>query len=144
MRTILLSIGLLLLRVAASAMMFVGHGLGKAQNFSEYSKGFPDPLNVGSQTSLILAILGEVVCPCAIALGLCTRLAAIGAAGTMVVAAFVVHADDPWFVSPQSAKAKEMALLYLIPFAALVFTGPGKFSLDGLLFRAKAPKVPAA
>lgn len=33
--------------------------------------------------------------------------------------------------------SKEPAVLFLIPFAALVFTGPGKVSVDALLFRGK-------
>jgi putative oxidoreductase len=44
----------------------------------------------------------------------------------MVVAAFIIHGDDPF------AK-KEFALLYAIPFLTLVFTGAGKFSLDAKL-----------
>jgi putative oxidoreductase len=42
----------------------------------------------------------------------------------MVVAAFVIHADDPW-------GKKEFALLFAAGFLTLVLTGPGKFSLDG-------------
>ena len=41
----------------------------------------------------------------------------------MLVAAGLIHADDPW------AK-KEFALMYLLPFLALLFTGAGRFSLD--------------
>ena len=31
--------------------------------------------------------------------------------------------------------SKEPALLFLVPFLALVFTGAGRFSLDGLIWR---------
>jgi uncharacterized membrane protein YphA (DoxX/SURF4 family) len=31
--------------------------------------------------------------------------------------------------------SKEPALLFLIPFLALVFTGAGRFSIDGLIWR---------
>jgi putative oxidoreductase len=41
----------------------------------------------------------------------------------MLVAAFVVHGDDPW-------SKKELALLYAIPFLTLGLTGPGRFSID--------------
>jgi uncharacterized membrane protein YphA (DoxX/SURF4 family) len=30
--------------------------------------------------------------------------------------------------------SKEPALLYLIPFLALIFTGPGRISIDELIF----------
>jgi uncharacterized membrane protein YphA (DoxX/SURF4 family) len=63
----------------------------------------------------------------------------------MAVAAFVAHRDDPW-TSQAAAQAfragtskswssKEPALLYLIPFLALIFTGAGRYSLDHLIWR---------
>ena len=44
----------------------------------------------------------------------------------MLVAAFVIHADDPW-------SKQEFALLYALPFVALIIGGAGRFSLDGRL-----------
>ena len=55
----------------------------------------------------------------------------------MAVAAFVVHAGDPWTLG--AGRSKEPALLYLFPFLALALTGPGRFSLDAWL----GPKVAA-
>jgi putative oxidoreductase len=49
---------------------------------------------------------------------------AIPLAITMIVAAFIVHADDPF-------GKKELALLYLSGCLTLIFTGAGKFSVDG-------------
>jgi len=43
--------------------------------------------------------------------------------GFMSVAAFMVHAADPF-------SQKELALLYLLAFLMVVFVGPGKYSLD--------------
>jgi putative oxidoreductase len=43
----------------------------------------------------------------------------------MCVAAFVIHGSDPF-------SGKELALMYLVPFLTLVFTGAGRFSLDQL------------
>jgi len=42
---------------------------------------------------------------------------------TMIVAAFIVHLDDPF-------KRKELALLYLVGFLIVLLMGPGKYSLD--------------
>jgi putative oxidoreductase len=118
------SLGLLLLRIAAGGMMLVGHGWAKLVGFADIAPKFPDPLGLGSSTfSLGLAVFAEVFCAAAVIAGFATRLAAIPLVVTMLVAAFVVHADDPW------AK-KELALLYVVPFLTLVFTGPGKFSFD--------------
>ena len=47
---------------------------------------------------------------------------------TMLVAALIIHGDDPW------AK-KELALLYFFPFAALFLTGAGRYSLDAFFRR---------
>ncbi len=115
-------IGLLILRLSIGGMMLFCHGWGKLSGFSELSTKFPDPLGVGSALSLSLAIGAEVFCSIAIILGVGTRLATIPLIITMLVAAFMVHGDDPW------AK-KEFALLYLFPFLALLFTGPGRYAL---------------
>lgn len=105
-------------------MMVAAHGWGKLTNFSEKSSQFADPLGVGSETSLALAIFAEVFCAVAVAIGLFTRVAAIPLVITMFVAAFAIHIDDPF-------QKKEFALLYAIPFLALMFTGAGRFSIDG-------------
>jgi putative oxidoreductase len=77
-------------------------------------------------------------------LGFCTRLAALPVVFAMGVAAFLVHGNDPLtmeegfklFFAKQAEmpSSKEPALLYFIPFLALVFTGPGRFSLDHVLW----------
>lgn len=124
--------GLLFLRLAIGAMMLFGHGLPKLLAFSEKAETFSDPLGVGSTTSLVLAIFGEVVASALVMAGLATRAAAVPLLVTMLVAAFVVHADDPW-------QRKEFALLFAVPALTLVLTGAGRFSLDALLSRKKEP-----
>jgi len=44
----------------------------------------------------------------------------------MFVAAFVFHANDPF-------SSKEMAILYLLIYLTLLFTGSGKISVDYLI-----------
>lgn len=124
------STGLLLLRLALGGMMLVSHGWGKLIHFGEKAGVFPDPIGLGSQISLSLTIFAEVFCSIAIILGLATRLVAIPLIITMFVAAFIIHADDPW-------QKKEFGLLYLVPFLALVFTGAGRFSLDAVIKKRK-------
>lgn len=104
--------------------MLFGHGWGKLAGFSDISQRFPDPLGFGSPAlSLGLAVFAEAFCAAAVMVGFATRFAALPLVVTMVVAALVIHADDPW------AK-KELALLYAVPFITLAFTGAGKFSVD--------------
>ena len=121
------SLGLFLLRAAAGAMMIYAHGWDKLMNFSEKSGGFPDPLGLGSTTSLSLAVFAEVFCAAGLIIGLATRFCSAGLAVTMGVAAFIVHADDAFTGS------KELACVYLAIFVALIFTGAGGMSVDAAL-----------
>ncbi len=115
-------IGLLLLRLGFSGLMLT-HGIPKLMNLVQGNLEFSDPLGIGAVPSLILTVIGEVICPLLIIIGYKTRLAAIPAAITMAVAAFVVHGADP-------LGTKEKALVYLFAFLVIALTGPGKYSVD--------------
>jgi len=116
------NLALLLLRVGFGGFMLT-HGIPKLSKLSN-PESFPDPLGVSPLVSLILCLIGEVVAPILIIIGLKTKLATIPAIITMGVAAFVVHAADP-------IGKKEHALLFLIAFLAIFLAGPGRFSVDG-------------
>ncbi|HSL17849.1 MAG TPA: DoxX family protein [Methylomirabilota bacterium] len=124
--TTLNDIGLLILRLGVGSFMLVAHGWGKLANFGELTTTFPDPIGLGPTVSLVLAVFAEAVCALLVVLGLGTRFAAVPLLVTMLVAAFVVHADDPW-------SKQEFALLYAIPFLTLIFTGGGRFALERLI-----------
>ena len=126
----LIDIGLLIQRVLLSCFMLFGHGLGKLQNFSARVDPFPDPLGIGANLSLGLTVFAEFCCSIFLVLGLFTRLATIPLLIAMSVAVFIVHKADPF-------SSKEKALLYLIGYLVILLTGPGRFSLDKLLFRSK-------
>jgi putative oxidoreductase len=104
-------------------MMIFGHGWGKLTAFGERSAGFPDPLGIGHVPSMTGTIGAEVVCASLVVIGLATRLAALPLVFTMAVAGFVINAGAPW-------GEKELAAIYLASFLALVFTGPGAYSVD--------------
>lgn len=114
--------GLLILRVGVSALMLT-HGYGKFLRLFTDPTDFGDPIGLGPTISLILAVIGEFVAPILIIIGYKTKLAAIPALITMLVAAFVVHASDP-------IGTKEKALLYAVCYLAIAFTGAGKYSID--------------
>jgi len=133
------SLGLFILRVGTGLLMFFGHGLSKIQGFAEKSKGFkvPDffPLNYMSPpVSLSATIFAEVACAALLVLGFATRPAAFVLAFTMTVAAFNVHAAGPLFMSG-GAGAKEPAILFLLPCLALLLSGAGSLSIDGLILK---------
>lgn len=119
----MLDVGLLFHRLAFGGIMLISHGWGKLSTFEQNFETFPDPLGLGSGLSLTLVVGAEFFCAAAIVLGLATRLAAIPLMVTMSVAAFVIHAADPWM-------KQEFPLLFLAAFTTLLFTGPGRFSID--------------
>lgn len=120
-----LDTGLLLLRVGAGLMM-AGHGWGKVADLLAGRSDFADPIGIGPVPSLALAAFAEFACALAVVAGFKTRFAAVPVVITMLVAALVVHAGDPW-------GRKELAAVYAVAFLALVLTGGGRFSLDAWL-----------
>lgn len=117
-------IGLLFLRLLVGLMMVFGHGWGKvSQLFAGNPIQFADPIGIGEMPSFVLAASAEFVFALCVVVGLFTRLAVVPLIITMAVAAFIVHADDPFM-------KMEFALLYFTSFVALFFLGPGRFSVD--------------
>lgn len=113
----------LFLRVSFGATMLLAHGLPKLKSFNTLSTKFPDPLSIGSYWSLIFVIMAEFFCQLLIIVGLKTRIMAIPPIITMIVAAFIFHANDPW-------QKKEFPLLYTFGFIAISIIGSQQFSLD--------------
>ena len=105
------------------------HGFSKLMNFSSKAAGFPDPIGLGSSFSLGLTVFAEFFCAAFIIVGLLTRLSLVPLIITMAVAAFYIHGGDP-------IAKQELSLFYLAVYTALLFTGPGKFSLDSILRKA--------
>jgi putative oxidoreductase len=118
--------GLLLLRLGFGLTLALGHGLNKALALGKFIKsvtrhGFPFPEIMGP-----LAMLSELVGGILLALGLFTRPAGGFVIATMLGAAFVAHASDPF-------SKKESALAYACVALVLVVTGPGRYSFDARL-----------
>ncbi len=125
-----LNAGIFIFRIAFSAMM-LSHGWSK---FNKALAGgdikFANVFGLGKEISLYLAVFGEFICPLLIILGFMTRWFSIPVVITMGVAAFHVHAGDPF-------SDRESSLMYFFGFLLLVFTGSGNYSLDRLLFKNK-------
>ena len=120
------NLGLLILRVSVGLMMCLAHGLGKVPPATGFVDavgkiGFPLP-TVFAWASGISEFAGGLC----LALGLMTRIWSGFLTITMMVAAFVVHASDPF-------ANKERALLYLFTFVAIGLMGPGRYSFDHIL-----------
>jgi DoxX. len=83
------SVLLLVARIIFGSLLLY-HGIQKLGSFSELSSSFPDPLGVGSQLSLSLAIFGELVCSLGFIFGLLYRLAMIPMIFTMGIVFFCI------------------------------------------------------
>ena len=124
------AIGLLLVRlVSGLGLMF--HGWGKIQNPMGWM-GAEAPVPGILQA---LAAVSEFGGGLALILGLLTPIAAFGIACTMGFATFGYHMrqGDP-FVATSGGSSYELASLYLAVALLMLFTGPGRLSLDAALF----------
>ena len=117
------SFAVLLLRLGAGSLMLVNHGLDKLMHFSEKAGRFADPFGIGSSTSLALVLFAEFFCAAFVILGLFTRLACIPLIIGLGVALYFAHKGE-FFGKGESAG------LFLVCFLVLLFTGPGRVSLD--------------
>jgi putative oxidoreductase len=124
-----LNIWLLLLRISIGAFMLT-HGVPKLMKLLGGDLTFADPFGLSAGASLVMAVFAEAICSIFIFVGLGTRLASMPLIITMIVAAFIQHADDPF-------GRKELALLYLLIYVTLLVLGGGKYSIDAVISRNK-------
>jgi putative oxidoreductase len=104
--------------------MMLTHGWAKLMKLTAGGEiKFYNFMGMGPEISLALAVIGELIAPLLIIVGFKTRYAALPAAFTMGVAAFIVHGADP-------LGEKELALMYFLSFFMIMLTGPGAYSLD--------------
>ena len=107
-------------RVAVSLMMLT-HGLPKLLKFEMMLGRFPNPLFLGSELTLVIAVFAELFCSLFLILGLFNRLSLLPLIITMI-GAQVFHLGDPF------AK-KELSLLFLACYVLLLGLGLGTYRL---------------
>ena len=122
------SLGALLLRVGFGLLMIPQHGYAKLIGFSAYKENFID-FGLGTTVSLSLAIFAEFFCSILLVFGLFTRLATIPLLTTMLIAIYLHN----WAIVGEH----ELATAYFIAYAAILWIGPGNYSIDYLLFKRK-------
>lgn len=127
---------LLILRIGLGGMMLV-HGLPKLEMLMAGGEiQFPGILGMSPALSLFLAVFAEFFCSILLILGLATRFATIPLIITMLVAVFVIHANDPF-------ANQELGLHYLLGYIVLLILGGGKFSIDAMLIKNVEKPQPA-
>jgi putative oxidoreductase len=112
---------------------FGGYGYAGTMQFFTKSVGLPKPI-------AFLGIMAEFAGPIALIAGFGTRLAALLIAAVMVGAIVKVHRSTGFFMNwagqhKAGEEGYEYHLLVIAIAAALLFTGGGAFSIDGLLTR---------
>lgn len=121
-----LDVGLLFLRVGFGLLM-IPHGWSKLMKFEELQVKFMNFMGIGSSVSLGLVVFSELICSLLLILGLMTRWATI----PLIITALVISSVHQWDLFGES----ELGSTYLIAYLVILFTGPGKYSLDQLFFK---------
>jgi len=116
------SLALVILR-ASFALIMLTHGWPKLVDFSQKASSFPDPLHVGNRISMGLVIFAEFFCSILVVLGLGTRFAAFPIMVVMFIASFIINGGHP-------VADRELPILYLSAFTAILMLGAGSYSLD--------------
>src|SRR6187551_4125375 len=111
--------GLLILRIGLGVLMMV-HGWSKLIGFNEKAANFYDFMGLGGEISLGLAVFAEFFCSLLLVIGLGTQLVLIPLIIVAIVIVFDVKAGN-------ELGDKELPLLYLVGYVAVLLTGPGKF-----------------
>ncbi len=118
---------MLILRLSVGILMMM-HGYDKLTHFSEYQAKFMNFMGIGTSASLALVVFAEFFCSIFLILGLFTRLATIPLIIATCVMVFMAHKGDVFGEA-------QTAALYLTGYIVLLFVGPGKASVDGMIGR---------
>ncbi|MBW8244891.1 DoxX family protein [Muricauda oceani] len=125
-------LGLLIIRLTACSSLFVRHGIEKLFHFDDMLEIFPDPLFIGKLPSLIFALFTDGILSLFVLLGLFTRKSVVLIALNLTIAFFVFHNAN--------LDGGEIAFVYLGVMILLFLCGPGKYSLDYMLYRKQQAK----
>lgn len=139
------SVAQLVLRLML-ALVFFPHGAQKVlgwfggDGFSATMGFFVDKAGI-PWVLAFLAVLAESAGVLALLAGIFTRVAALGIAVNMIICAAGNHLKNGFFMNwmgNQQGEGFEFHILAVAISLALIISGGGKWSLDGLLFRRRS------
>ena len=129
----------LVLRLTLAVVMFA-HGAQKALGWfgGDGLRGTLDSLRKSGVPSpvAVLAIMAEFLGPLGLAVGLLTRVAALGIAAVMLGAILTVHGQHGFFMNwygKEQGEGFEYHVLAIGLAVALVLNGAGVWSLDAVI-----------
>jgi putative oxidoreductase len=128
-----MDLGLLILRAVSGLALALAHGIGKVPPSERFvatvtRMGFPAP-----EAMAWLAGLAELGGGLLLAVGLLTRPTALVVAIHFVLVVVVASAGDTFL-------ERERAVLFLMAAVTLLFTGPGRYSVDAMIER-RRPEI---
>lgn len=128
------SLGLLILRLALGVPLCM-HGWPKVQHIADWMQtfGMTDPAPGYLQAMAAISEFGGGI---AIAVGLLTPLAALGILCTMGYATYL-HAVA-WghpLIADKGGPSYELPLVFLASALCILLCGPGKLSIDAVMFK---------
>lgn len=117
----------LTLRIGFGLLMIPNHGYVKLIEFNVRKDDFMNFMGLGGAFSLSLAIFAEFFCSILLVLGLFTRLATI----PLLVTTLVIFSAHDW----ELLGRHELGTAFFAAYLAILFIGPGKFSLDYMFLK---------
>lgn len=117
-----------------TGFLMLWHG---SQKFFDYPPSGRPPSPEGLSPFMMLGATLEFIGGILVMIGFLTRPAAFLLSGTMAVAYWMAHGlNGKGFLPIQNGG--ELAALYCFVFLYFVFSGPGPWSVDALLFKSKS------
>ena len=122
------------------AVCMIPHGWAKLVDFETRAETFMSLPGLTPAISLLMALTAEILASLGVMGGLCTRLSSAALTFTMLVALYMK-------LMVWGSADVELILLYIGGFIMLMFTGPGRISLDHVLsqyLKGRASKTPSS
>lgn len=127
------NMGRLFLRLFIGVML-LQFGLRQIHNFEACAAAFPPTLGMDAETSLIVMIIIETICPLFIMLGFCTRIMSLPPFIAMIFAEHYLlsTANQATYMISWTQPAY-LPIMFMGIFFFILLVGPGKISVDYFL-----------